>query len=413
MRLNKITEYVLLFLLIGLSGNPMFLYSKPIMGLSMIGITLIYAIQVLKNKKRYFIFKKNLLPYIFLVFFIFLVQTLKFNQFNIKSTIVLISNLLVSVFVIAIVKEQFYSKFVFLVTRLALISLIIHVSIILVPPILNFLVAKVVPLVPGQTTYDTSLHRYHIFIHNFWQIDIFRNSGFYWEPGVNAGFSLLALFLNLNIFKKGLNYKWNIILLINIISTISTTGLIALFVLLFLHFNTKKSTILRAFFISIMLVIGYFTFTNNEFLYFKVNQQLSNISSNARESRFASALLDFQTFKEHPISGYPSNDLILDKYQLSNDHFRTNGVFILLAQYGILYFLIYWFLLYKSSFRIFNYYILEHVKSKKLAIHFIIVMLLIGFSENYFLKPIFVSFILLYAYTPKSSLSENITLNKT
>lgn len=303
-------------------------------------------------------------------------------------------------FVLCIVQKDFFKYYIKVMFFLGIIGLFFHITTQLIPSFFNFLITKVVPHIPNQ--FDTAKqkiwHNQHIIIFDFWQHDIFRNSGAFWEPGANAGFTLLALFFNMFIFNKKLSDKKNLLFIAVVISTLSTAGFIALIFLLFINPQYRTKIPLKiASFICFFLVAQY-AFTTFDFLGTKLIEQINNFSAgNAHTSRFASARLDLETFQKYPF-GFSSLDLrggLRDE-----DDFRTNGVFILLSNYGIILFIFYFVLSYIGIKRAFKF-VNPLSKPRLDSIYFISFIILISLSENYFERPLFMCFSMLIAFFPK------------
>ena len=175
----------------------------------------------------------------------------------------------------------------------------------------------------------------------------------------------------------------------------STTGYIVLFLFLIYYFwfisesRFKQVPIILIFFISIFL------FFNSSFLGEKISNQLSysqgDVSYSDR-SRFVSALVDLKDFLEDPIFGKGVNiETRYDEYNPYWSH-RNNGVTDFAVKFGIVGFCIYFYSMF-LSFR--KYTSLNNFKSNY-AYFFILVILLLGFSEVYFYRVFFISLSLLH-----------------
>lgn len=280
---------------------------------------------------------------------------------------------------------------------MGLISICIHLMALFFPSFLNFIVGSVVPYIPNQPA-NSFHYNYSIIIHDFWQIDFSRNSGPFWEPGANAGFTVLALAFNLFLLKEKLISYKNVLFIIVIISTLSTSGYLALLFVLFFFFNRTGSLFLKLIFIAVLGFGLNYLIDNLDFLGAKLLTQYEEAESgNARVSRFASALLDLETIKNYPISGYP----VIDARQgeLTEEDFRTNGVFILLAGWGVVFFFIYFLYTYLGIKKVAEFYN-NNQDGNRVAIFFLLLLFLIGFSENYFTRPIFMAFVMMYPFFP-------------
>ena len=287
---------------------------------------------------------------------------------------------------------------------LGIVGLIIHGLTFAIPPFFDFLINSVVPHIPNQQSDEAFQiwHNYHIIIHDFWQRDLFRNSGPFWEPGANAGFTLMAMFFNIFFENAKVLSKKNILFMLVVLSTLSTTGFFALFVVLFLSPEFNQSVPVKIISIVAIFLIAEYLFANFDFIGAKILKQMDDTSlGDAHTSRFASARLDLETFTQHPF-GFSVYDYRGGKR--ADDDYRTNGVFILLANYGILYFLYYFYNVYRgiksAAIRLNN-----NKKNALTAFYFLIFILVIGFSENYFERPLFIGFALFYHFFSKKDLA--------
>lgn len=116
---------------------------------------------------------------------------------------------------------------------------------------------------------------------NIFNFNIYRNQGMFWEPGV-LQIPLLFLLFHLIIEKK--QVKKSIIVILTLISTFSTTGIIGMSIIFMVYFitnfNNSKNKIylsFKLFFISLCITpIVYYSIDH------KLNDERDNISSVAR-----------------------------------------------------------------------------------------------------------------------------------
>jgi hypothetical protein len=306
----------------------------------------------------------------------------------------------IAFFVLYVVREDFFERYVKVIYVIGIVSFAVHASTFLSPSILNFYINNVAPHIPNQP--EDSFHdNYQIIIHCFWQRDFLRNSGPFWEPGANAGFTIIALVFNLFLFKKSLFDRKNLFFFLVIASTISTAGYFTVLLLVIFNATKSSSIIFRMIFITVLTAGFILAIQNLDVLGLKIVDQYENISSgNAHTSRFASAELDFQTFSQYPLSGYSTVDLRAG--DLGEDDFRTNGIFILLATYGGIFFLYYFVSIFKGFRDFYRFINPDDTKGGALiSLFFILILLSIGFSENYFIRPLFIGFTMLPMFLPK------------
>ncbi len=184
----------------------------------------------------------------------------------------------------------------------------------------------------------------------------FRNSGFMWEPKGFANFLIISIFFQLVIGSFKVFNKKMLIMLIALITTFSTTGFIALFSLLIFYFlnkNLKTSLI----FFPIFILFSSIIFFNTDFLYDKIVYELSltkeyeNLLYEKKDykddvyslGRTGSFIVDINDLKNRPFFGYGftrENRTQSDFVKL----IRVNGLSDLLAVYGIVGFILYFYM---------------------------------------------------------------------
>ena len=131
---------------------------------------------------------------------------------------------------------------------------------------------------------------------NFFGIELIRNQGWFWEPGVNQVYLNILLYLEGFVFKRG---KWMIPLIVfAIITTYSTTGIFLMIIILFFIFikSIKRNPIIYIFLgILIIYPLYYLAKSNIE------NKSIENASSmNKRIFDFVQPL---SIASKNPISG--------------------------------------------------------------------------------------------------------------
>ena len=222
-------NWLTMFLLIGNTANPFFYEFIEMLALSFI---ILLACWFLKKEDDT---KLNSYFWLYLLVLTILQasQTLVYHVFPVKTFLGEYLRILFAVLAIRILGRDFFDQFVRFVCLFAVISLCFYVPCVLIKPLAHFLIDHVAkytqcPFHRAATgeLYDAP---YNMIIFNLGQITFNRNSGFYWEPGTHGGFLCLALFINLFYRKEKLTSKFNIIFIITILTTLSTTTYLALF----------------------------------------------------------------------------------------------------------------------------------------------------------------------------------------
>lgn len=380
-----------MFLLLGNTANPFFYLSVEMLSVSFVLLLFLWA---LKNGEKS---KLNRYFYIYAIFILSLqtIQTFVYELFPLKTFLGEYLRIAFALVALKILADSYVDSFIKFVLFFAAISLIFYVPSIVIKGFAPFMIKNVARFTtaPFVSSSDMYLGRESIVLFNFNQIDLYRNSGFYWEPGSHGGFLILALFLN--VFYKGqsLLKKNSLLLVITILTTLSTTTYLALFILVIF---SLRDFLLRRPAISLALLVCIISaalvlYNKLDFLNNKINKQLEYSNKGVPgESRFNSFLADLRILSEHPVIGTGRNiEMKFGKkfYNLgATQVHRNNGVGVLLATYGIFFFALYFYLMWISLCKILD--------SGKAAAVGVILVLLLGFSEDYFFKVYFISLVL-------------------
>lgn len=382
-------NWLTMFLLIGNTANPFFYQSIEMLSISFI---ILVGCWFLKKEEDT---KLNNYFWIYLAVLTVLQasQTLVYHAFPIKTFLGEYLRILFAVLAIRIIGPRFFDQFVRFVYLFAVISLFFYFPCVLVKPLAHFLIDHVAkytqcPFHRGGAA-DFYESPYNLIVFNLGQIDLNRNSGFYWEPGTHGGFLCLALFINLFWRKEKLNSKFNLLFIFTILTTLSTTTYLALF---FVVVAYLKDYIIRRPMISLFLLlivgsIGFLAFTKLDFLSSKIDQQIAKSGSRKTgESRFSSLNADLRSMKEHPFIGTGRNvEMRFGKNFYNADlkelH-RNNGIGVLLSTYGIFFFFFFFYLNWRSFYGLLG--------SRTNAWLLLILVLIIAFSEDYFFKAFFI-----------------------
>jgi hypothetical protein len=131
---------------------------------------------------------------------------------------------------------------------------------------------------------------------NFFGIELIRNQGWFWEPGVNQVYLNILLYLEGFVFKRG---KWIIPLIVfAIITTYSTTGIFLMIIILFFIFikSIKRNPIIYIFLgILITYPLYYLAKSNIE------NKSIENASS--MNKRIFDLVQPLAIAADNPITG--------------------------------------------------------------------------------------------------------------
>lgn len=402
-KLNS-TDYFLAFLLIANSGFPFFYrYVEWII------ITTGIAIVIAANKKV--VISKFLFYFLILVTFIIISQTLfTSTAMSILTVLGIYLRIICAYLVSRILGPKLPQLFINNIYFFTIISFFFYTLLLLFPDLIDFFETEVTPFLQSPLYKEESFYNspHNLIIFELNGIRAYRNSGPFWEPGAFGGFLILGLIYNVIVNRNIINRK-NIVFIVAIFTTLSTTTYIALFAFLILYqlFIVRKVKI--GFTIPIIFILGYFSFTEFNFLQNKIEYQLEeqtivDITSKRGRSRFASAILDLNDFTRSPIWGVSKsiNVRYKDQNLSSINIHKNNGVTSLLAQYGIIYFIVFFYYAYKG-FRLFA---IANNRNVHFGIIALFLLFLIGFSESYFQYIFFISLVFFHLEFPFSDQSK-------
>lgn len=213
---------------------------------------------------------------------------------------------------------------------------------------------------------------------------IIRNSGPFWEPGRFTIYITLALAINLFNNEESLLSKRNVILILTNITTFSTTGYLAMGVLLIGYVFCSDIKLHKKFIIGTILACLAVYVSNLDFMSDKIIQQSSD---NSTWSRFGAMAYHWSQIEESPLIGYGpylKNAFIEDLLS------SPNGLTDLIRYYGIPLSIVLYVLLYRGTIL----YIGQTSKNRNTIVF--IVLIILCFSQTITYSPFFY---LLYFFT--------------
>lgn len=391
---KKFTDYFIMVLFIGFSGVPYLVSPK----LNILQMIILIPIFILRKRTL----NKSFLFLFIILFSVTLLQGLKFDFFPIMTNIGLYMLVLSAYLTVKILDNNFVKYYINVMYYISLISLPIFFSILFIPAIGSFLVYNIVPLFK-TLDFAHSVHE-SIIIYNLTHIDIFRNSGPFWEPGAYAGYLLLAFMLNTVRYKK-LSERKNIVLAFTIFTTFSTTAYLALFLFLFfLYFKLIKNIILKIVAASLMIFITFFAITSLDFIGGKITERLEALKDRKvmhdrrNTGRFITILRDIKDFEGHEYVGRGRHN----QTRFDNTHqkhiLRSVGLTDIIVKYGLPFFIVLLYYMYRSLYSYLNYEGI-YKNSRFLALGIIFTLMLTLISETYFNYSIYWSLLFLgYPY---------------
>lgn len=380
-------NYFVLYLLIATTAIPFFFDSQIF---SITG----FCISGLVFFNRGFKIEMSFILVCALFFCMEVFQYLNYNVFIFETFASIFIKLSFSYFVVRILGLNFYSYYVNLIKLICLISLFFYL-IILVPGVFDFLFYDVSPLFKAPfrrvNEFYAEVKTVILYTLDPELLSTLRNPGPFWEPGIFSIFILLAIMFNIIRYNQLLN-KTNIILSITLFTTLSTTGILGFFLILFSYYLINSKSPYKAFHVLIIIFVSMFLFFKLPFLSEKVKQNIE--LTDYTGSRFGSLMADWKLFKESPFIGWGRGKMRFGEGRelfFSQESHRNNGISALLTQYGIFFSIIY-FLLYYISFKtickMYN-------NNLRFAVFCVFIIMFVGFSQTIFTRQFFLSFLFL------------------
>jgi hypothetical protein len=386
MRTNTAIDYIMVVALVMVSGNIIFL-NRTSLFVVFIFATILFFYRKAKFDVSFVYFLVGLMV-------VFILQTFKFNFFPIFTFSGFYVRILIAYFLIKSIVD-FPDKYVKVMYYISIMSFIFFVPVLLVPGLSDILIDKFL-LYSKVADHITS--RYSIVgLYNIVPGHEFRNAGPFWEMGAFGGYLILALMISY-LRKPELKNKTNIILMIAILTTQSSTGYISFLLFLTYIFNREvKNVALKGMLIFSIIFVGYIAYSNLDFLGKKIEKQLDDARAlmntddleGTDTDRFVSILKDWHDIQGHVWVGRGPHDRtrFKSKYDTEDvEDIRTVGSTDILVRIGLPFFLWMFFLMYKSFSRYSRYH---WGNGEYMGISIISVVLLLLTSETYFMYPLF------------------------
>lgn len=286
---------------------------------------------------------------IILPFFLIYILQHVFYDTPIYFAFSLIIRLLTVYFSLKIIGIEFIKIFINTLKIISLISIFFYV-IQYIPAIHGLMITLSEHFTNLGSQPDTVIDRPNFIIYAIQQIEeggpgLYRNSGPFWEPGLFVVFLNIAFFFN-TFYTKELFSKTNAIFLVNIFSTLSTTGFIVLLMIFIVYLISFKSLkIQNKLLLLIILIACIPAIFSLSFMTKKINDQMGQ--SDLSYSRFGAAVVHWNIIQDYPITGLPNdNNKTYSKY---SDNISPNGITEIFVRYGVISGMIYYFILYLSS----------------------------------------------------------------
>ena len=251
-----------------------------------------------------------------------------------------------------------------------------------------------------------------------WKVDvlgvgILRNSGLYHEPGAFAYFLIIAIGINTILQQNIMNNK-NIIMIIMIITTFSTAGYLALFVLLvFMIIDSNIHGGIKIFLIPSIIVLIFISYTQIDFMQDKIvasyeDQRLTQVDGEivfeggrGRVWRMESAINLLST---SPLIGRGIITAARDFEPGSPYYFTGAGIWRTLASYGLLFAPLLYLMYYAGIRKLcvaYNY-------NAAFAVFFFIAIAIGATSQRFFMDSITILFFIHGLITPYLQINNTV-----
>jgi len=378
----------LVFLLIAISTLPFF---KQNFGTYLLLGSVVFTLKELR-------IHTEILFFVFAAFAIEIFHNFYFDVYDIavtrQSMIIIIS----AIFLIYYIKLDFLPIYINILYYFSLISFVFF-ALYYADSNLVGQFAKAIPSTFIKTTvnYGAEVNQINPIFYNFDSnfLELGRNNGPFWEPTVFATMLVIAQIFNL-LLNKTLFNKKGIVFTIALLTTFSTTGFMAYFLLIIFYFllSNKIRTFTKVIALTAFIALSVGLFTALPFLSDKIDNEIEKTDQEmdkyGGDSRLASAIMDLKEMSEKTTyvlfgKGHgPDRIAGPDK-----DVLRNCGDTGLLIEWGLLFTIIYLGFLFYSFLELAKFFNVHWAFS----IAFTIIILVFGFSEAYFNLPLFYCFL--------------------
>lgn len=304
---NKVDIFIdtisILFLMLWSGGG--FTY-----GLWPLWMIVLFPFLCILYKKRGCCLNKKIVIVTFMLTFIVLLQTLSFSgDFNTttKYLLALYSVMIMSCYLFK--SRHFvdlYIKIVFLISVISLVFWCIDFT----PQGHNLLldIGESLPQLGWDNMRETreestANKSYTLYVYTVYFIDdllIPQNTGPFWEHGIFCIYLIIAFYLNA-IRENKIITKYNIVFIIAIITSFSSTGYVVLIVALAFIILQRGGITFSKIFLLVMLLIGTYYISSLDFMTEKITE---NAMSTNESSRFFAMVYHWQQIVKSPFIGY-------------------------------------------------------------------------------------------------------------
>lgn len=266
------TQYLLVYFAIAFSGIIVFDEWK--IG-KIIFFIILSAIFIHKKKK----FDHEMLPVITAALILIGYNVFFWGESYFFILTFIVYYILPPYFILKIVGWDYYRYYINIMYYYSIVGLFFWLSTSIVPGFLQ-LTYGLATIVSRFASWAPNPESYILYNYEEIRVGMFiRSPGPFHEAGAFCVFLVMALFLNIMLTKK-LNNKKNVIFIVSILSTFSTAGYVALFVLILSYFPySGYNKLLKVCMMLIMFASIIYVYDSAEFLSNKISYQYENDTS--------------------------------------------------------------------------------------------------------------------------------------
>jgi hypothetical protein len=385
---GAVTDRVICFLLVVMSGNPVLeLLSRDAQGVAFGAFAA--ALLVIKSSRRIRATRADLLIVGAFVA-LSIAHLVTFGGEVAPASASFLVRLTVALLAIRVTRD-FHRDYSWVIFRLACLSLVFHVPVLLGLDVRDMLTWMRVALPPPNAGV------FHIGIHNFHLPETaMRNSGMFHEPGAFGGYLLLAILFEAAHVIQRASRRRLLVLVVAVLTTMSTTGYIALGVALTVLVIAKRlATNPRGAYLRVLPAValvgitGWLAFQRLPFLGEKIRTNLEDVRADqpwAPIDRIGNFLYDLDYIGRRPLVGWsprPTTRSSVDPEVLELVEGQGNGLSGFAVNYGLFGLLLFTAGAFASFQRLYG--------NRVLAVLAVGVVAILLTGEQYLQQPLFMS----------------------
>lgn len=274
----------------------------------------------------------------------------------------------------------FADKYIRVVYVLAVVSLVFYVPSQVSDSFHKFLLAvssNIQPIGFGSVDVEQWTNPSNtLIIYTVPHLDVFRNSGPFWEPGMFGVFINIALAINVARTSQLWN-KHNIVLLLSSVTTFSLGSLVASVLIVTYYYAFIKRAVLVGLCILVAAPLLAVALMQNDYFVAKVEANIQDVDKGY--GRVGALLTHYAQIVESPLIGYGGGSLADSQERLSEwTGVTPNGLSNIVRLYGIPFSLLYYFLLYNFS----QWCVAQSKGGTNRCLLVFLVLLIVAFSQD-------------------------------